>query len=87
MFYRKPLDVREISEAPRLKKAWAITQPKRMVAKGDLAHIANRAKVKESFCESGEGVRLPREGADLRGSPENFRGSPGNFWGSLGNFR
>ena len=37
--------------------------------------------------ESEEGVRLPRETADLRGSPGNFRGSPGNFRGSLGNFR
>ena len=44
-------------------------------------------KLRESFCESGEGVRLPREGADLQGSPGNFRGSPGNFRGSLGNFR
>ena len=42
---------------------------------------------RESFCESGEGVRLPRERADLRGSPGNFRGSAGNFRGSLGNFR
>ena len=42
---------------------------------------------RESFRESGEGVRLPRERADLRGSPGNFRGSPGNFWGSLENFR
>ena len=44
-------------------------------------------KIRESFCESEEGVRLPRETADLRGSPGNFRGSPGNFRGSLGNFR
>ena len=43
--------------------------------------------LRESFCESEEGVRLPRETADLRGSPGNFRGSPGNFRGSLGNFR
>ena len=43
--------------------------------------------VRESFCESEEGVRLPRETADLRGSPGNFPGSPGNFRGSLGNFR
>ena len=42
---------------------------------------------RESFCESGEGVRLPRERADLWGSPGNFRGSPGNFRGSLGNFQ
>ena len=42
---------------------------------------------RESFCESEEGVRLPRERADLRGSPGNLRGSPGNFRGSLGNFR
>ena len=42
---------------------------------------------RESFCESEEGVRLPRKTADLRGSPGNFRGSPGNFRGSLGNFR
>ena len=45
------------------------------------------AKIRESFCESEEGVRLPRETADLRGSPGKFRGSPGNFRGSLGNFR
>ena len=43
--------------------------------------------VQRNFCESGEGVRLPRARGDLRGSPGNFRGSPGNFWGSLGNFR
>ena len=42
---------------------------------------------RESFCESEEGVRLPREMADLRGSPGNLRGSPENFRGSLGNFR
>ena len=36
---------------------------------------------------SEEGVGLPRETADLRGSPGNFRGSQGNFRGSLGNFR
>ena len=42
---------------------------------------------RESFYESGEGVRFPRERADLRGSPGNFRGSPGNFRGSLGDFR
>ena len=34
---------------------------------------------RESFCESGEGVRLHGDRADLRGSPGNFRGSPGNF--------
>ena len=47
-------------------------------------------KVRESFCESGEGVRLPGEtfkGADLWGSPGNLRGSSWNFRGSLGNFR
>ena len=44
-------------------------------------------EVRESFFESGEGVRLPRDRADLWGSPGNFRGSPGNFRGSLGNFR
>ena len=43
--------------------------------------------IRESFRESEEGVRLPRETADLRGSPGNLRGSPGNFRGSLGNFR
>ena len=31
--------------------------------------------LRESFCESGEGVRLPRERADLRGSP--FRETSG----------
>ena len=36
---------------------------------------------RESFCESGEGVRLPRE----RGRPPGK--SPGNLRGSLGNFR
>ena len=46
-----------------------------------------RPLIRESFCESGEGVRLPRERADLRGSPGDFRGSLGNFRGSLGNFR
>ena len=46
-----------------------------------------RVSLRESFCESEEGVRLPRETANLRGSPGNFRGSPGNFRGSLGNFR
>ena len=39
---------------------------------------------RESFCESEEGVRLPREMADLQGSPGNFRGSPGNFRGTSG---
>ena len=39
---------------------------------------------RESFCESGEVVRLPREGADFRGSLGNFRGSLGNFRGSSG---
>ena len=43
-----------------------------------------RVSVRESLCKSGEVVRLPRERADLRGSPANFRGSPGNFRGSLG---
>ena len=43
--------------------------------------------LRESFCESGEGVRLPRDRADLRGSPGNFRGNLGNFRGSLGNLR
>ena len=51
---------------------------------GSLEHSQH---FRESFCESEEGVRLPRETADLRGSPGNFRGSPGNFRGSLGNFR
>ena len=46
-----------------------------------------RGFIRESFCESGEGVRLPRERADLWGSAGNFWGSPGNFRGSLGNFR
>ena len=36
--------------------------------------------LRESSCESGEGVRLPKE----RGWPP---GKSGNFWGSLGNFR
>ena len=45
------------------------------------------SEIRESLCESGEGVRLPRIRADFRGSPGNFRGSPGNFRGSLGNFR
>ena len=50
--------------------------------------VANgRAIFRESFYESREGVRLPKTGADLRGSPGSFRGSPGNFRGSLGNFR
>ena len=40
--------------------------------------------IRESFCESEEGVRLPRETADLRGSPGNFRGSLGNFRGTSG---
>ena len=40
--------------------------------------------IRESFCESGEGARLPRERADLRGSPGNFRGSSGNFRGKSG---
>ena len=43
--------------------------------------------IRERFCESREGVRLPSKGPDLRGSPRNFRGSPGKFRGSLGNFR
>ena len=55
----------------------------------DKFRVENRKAIffRESFCESGEGVRLPRERADLRGSPGNFRGSSGNFRGSLGNFR
>ena len=42
---------------------------------------------RESFCESGEGVRLPRERGRPPGKFRNFRGSSGNFRGSLGNFR
>ena len=40
--------------------------------------------VRESFCESGEGVRLPRERGWAPGKSGNFRGSLGNFRGSLG---
>ena len=43
--------------------------------------------VRESFCESGEGVRLPRERGGPPGKSGNFRGSLGNVWGSQGNFR
>ena len=39
------------------------------------------------FCESGEGVRLPRDRADFRGSPGNFQGSLGKFRGSPGTFQ
>ena len=44
-------------------------------------------KIRESFCESSEGVRLPRERGWPPGKSGNFRGSLGNFRGSLGNFR
>ena len=44
-------------------------------------------QISESFCESGEGVRLPRERGWPPGKSRNFRGSLGNFRGSLGNFR
>ena len=42
-------------------------------------------RIRESFCESEvfEGVRLPRERADLRGSPGNFRGSLGGTSGEV----
>ena len=40
-------------------------------------------KLRESFCESGEGVRLPRERADLRGSP----GTSGEVRGTSGEVR
>ena len=43
--------------------------------------------LRESFCESGKGVRLPRERGRPPGKLGNFRGSLGNFRGSLGNFR
>ena len=36
------------------------------------------------FCESGESVRFPWEGADLRGSPGNLQGSLGNIRGTSG---
>ena len=39
------------------------------------------------FCESGEGVRLPREMGWPPGKFRNFRGGLGDFQGSLGNFR
>ena len=45
------------------------------------------AALRERFCESGEGVRLPRERGWPPGKSGNFRGSLGNFRGSLGNFR
>ena len=48
--------------------------------------LKNSSPPGKSFCESEEGVRLPRETADLWGSPGNFRSSPGNFRGSPGNF-
>ena len=43
--------------------------------------------LRESFCESGEGVRLPRERGWPPGKSGNFRGSLGNFRGSPANFR
>ena len=46
--------------------------------------------LRESFCESGEGVRLPRERADLRGSPGTsgkFGELPGKFGELPGNLR
>ena len=43
--------------------------------------------LRESFCESGEGVRPPRERGWPPGKSRNFRGSLGNFRGSSGNFR
>ena len=46
-----------------------------------------RLLLRESFCESGEGVRLPTERGWPPGKSGNFRGSPGNFRWSLGNFR
>ena len=39
---------------------------------------------RESFCESGEGVRLPRERGWPPGKSGNFRGSLGNFRGKFG---
>ena len=41
-------------------------------------------KIRESLCESGEGVRLPRERRWPPGKSRNFRGSLGNFRGSSG---
>ena len=50
--------------------------------------VFERLKIfRESFSESGEGVRLPRERGWPPGKSRNFRGSLGNFRGSLGNFR
>ena len=46
-----------------------------------------RIKIRESFCESGEGVRLPRERGCLRGSPETsgeVRGTSGEVWETSG---
>ena len=44
-------------------------------------------KFRESFCESGEGVRLPRERGRPPGKSGELPGKSGNFRGSLGNFR
>ena len=41
----------------------------------------------ESFCESGKGVRLPKERGWPPGKSGDLRGSLGNFRGGLGNFR
>ena len=42
------------------------------------------ANLRESFCESGEGVRLPRERVDLRGSPGKLPGKSGELPGKSG---
>ena len=62
-----------------LQQLWAWT-----LARLLLGSPLNLDPLRESSCESGEGVRLPRERADLRGSLGNFRGTPENFRGCLG---
>ena len=45
----------------------------RMLKGGGGAQKRMGRKFRESFCESEEGVRFPRETADIRGSPGNLR--------------
>ena len=44
----------------------------------------NSLKIRESFCESGEGVRLPRERADLRPKSGKLPGKSGELPGKSG---
>ena len=75
----------ELSEKSRIRLGYTVRSPSRSAF--SRAPRNSVLQVRESFCESGEGVRLPRERGRPPGKSGNFWGSLGNFQGSLGNFR